>query len=494
MIEKQIRNAYIKQQDQADCGVACLLSITKYYKGSATFENLRNLSGTNKQGTSLLGLFQASQALGFTAKGCEASINNLIEHNKPTILHVQKGQLEHYVVFYKHENDKFIIGDPAEGILVLNQSQLDDIWLTKRCLVLEPTIAFKHKREQNLIKLKWFLRLFNDDWNILGSSVVLGLALTVLGMATAVFSQKMIDSYIPSKDINKLLLVTFFLFILLLSRGLLSYMSGYLLNRQNLDFNRRIVDYFFNSLLLLPKSFFDSRETGDMVARLNDTARIQRAVTQIIGNIFIDLLIVIVSFVVILYYSFEIASLTAIFIPIYFLVIFTQNKKIFQKQKLALVGYAKAESNYIDTIKGVSDIKSLNKQSSFGSKNSKIYGEYQQEIFNLGSLQLSLGFVYGILGILFTTLMLAIGGVLVIKGSLQLGAFMATFGLVSSLIPSVSNLALLPIPLSEARVAFERMFEFSNAVPESAQGIVKLSGIDSITYNNVSYSFLVVGH
>ena len=45
---------------------SCLLSLIQYYGGSNNLEKLRELSGTTKQGTTLLGLYQAANKLGFT--------------------------------------------------------------------------------------------------------------------------------------------------------------------------------------------------------------------------------------------------------------------------------------------------------------------------------------------------------------------------------------------------------------------------------------------
>ena len=70
--QKHLQQTFTQQHDQSDCGVACLLSIIQYYEGSNNLEKLRELSGTTKQGTTLLGLYQAANKLGFTAQGNEA--------------------------------------------------------------------------------------------------------------------------------------------------------------------------------------------------------------------------------------------------------------------------------------------------------------------------------------------------------------------------------------------------------------------------------------
>lgn len=80
MTVKHIEKTHTLQQDQSDCGVACLLSLIKFYDGAHTIEKLRELSGTSKQGTTLLGLYQAASKAGFTAEGCEADIQALIDH------------------------------------------------------------------------------------------------------------------------------------------------------------------------------------------------------------------------------------------------------------------------------------------------------------------------------------------------------------------------------------------------------------------------------
>ena len=63
MKAKELQQSFVLQQGEADCGVACLLSIINYFGGNNTLENLRKLSGTNITGTTLLGLYQAANQI-----------------------------------------------------------------------------------------------------------------------------------------------------------------------------------------------------------------------------------------------------------------------------------------------------------------------------------------------------------------------------------------------------------------------------------------------
>lgn len=46
----------INQSSEEDCGVACLASIAKYYGKTFSLNRIRELVGTGKTGTTLLGL------------------------------------------------------------------------------------------------------------------------------------------------------------------------------------------------------------------------------------------------------------------------------------------------------------------------------------------------------------------------------------------------------------------------------------------------------
>jgi ATP-binding cassette subfamily B protein len=63
------RYACVRQNDQSDCGAAALASVALHYGRPAGLEQLRDLVGTDRVGTNLLGLVQAAERLGFTAKG-----------------------------------------------------------------------------------------------------------------------------------------------------------------------------------------------------------------------------------------------------------------------------------------------------------------------------------------------------------------------------------------------------------------------------------------
>jgi len=270
--EKNLKQTFVLQHDQSDCGIACLLSLIKFYGGDSSLEKLRELSGTTKQGTTLLGLYQAANKIGFTAQGNEGKISDLIKEKEPLILHVTIEQrLQHYIICYGYKDNTFIVGDPARGIVNYTIEELEKNWISKSCLTLKPNKSFTKTNESKKSKKQWFLNILKEDYRLLSFSILLGLGMAILGMSMAIFSQKLIDDILPSKDITKLIMGIVLLSLLLLINVLFTSLRTYFLMFQAKDFNNRIIDRFYKALLHLPKPFFDSRKIGELVARLKDT-------------------------------------------------------------------------------------------------------------------------------------------------------------------------------------------------------------------------------
>lgn len=487
---KYIEKTHTQQLDQSDCGVACLMSLIKLYEGTSSIEKLRELSGTNKQGTTMLGLYQAANKTGFTAEGCEADLSALINHNQPVILHVIiENQLQHYLVCYSYEQEKgFLIGDPAKGVYYLREDELETIWVSKSCLTLEPNESFIKERQAKDSQRKWFFALLKEDYKLLWISVLLGVFVAGLGMAMSLFSQKLIDDILPSHNIKKLVSGIVLLTVLLIARVGLSVLREFFLLQQSKDFNNRINNHFFPTLLNLPKPFFDTRKIGELVVRLNDTQRVQRVIKMLMSSLIIDILVSIISMIFLFGYSWELGIICLLSIPIYFYIIYRSNVKIIDSQKEVMQAYAFNESNYINTIQGIATIKNDNKQEVFGKANEHFFSNFQEKVFTLGKINITLTWQSGLASVFFLIGVLIYTSIQVFHKDIKLGELMAVLGIVSSLLPSIANLALITIPINEAKIAFERMYEFASVEKEKEDGVL-IREIRSISIQKLSFRF-----
>ena len=492
---KHIERTLVRQQGQADCGVACLASVLAWYGGHSRLERLRELSGTDQQGTTLLGLQQAAAQHGFEADGLEAdSVENLkTDVTGPVILHVLiENRLQHYVVCYSWNTDSqyFIIGDPARGVVNYTADELAAIWPSRVLLALTPTATLRQQTDEKRAKRQWLLGLIREDVPLLAIATGLGVVTAGLGLSTALFSQKLIDQIIPKHDMKRLVLGLVLLAFLLLARAVVGYLRGFLLNRQSRDFNNRIINQFYGALLYLPKSFFDSRKTGELVARLNDTGRIQRTISHVTRAVVINTLVVLISAGYLFTYSVWIGLLSVLSIPLYGGLVWFYHARIIEGQRTVMAASAQSESNYVDTIQGIDVIKATNREPFFGAVTNAIYGRFQERVYGLVGLSLRVNLAAELISALLIAGLIAITSVLVVQKSLQLGEMMAILTTVGSILPAVASLAMTNIQLQEANVAFERMYEYAHLTPEHADNVPEQAfTFESLEVRDLTFRF-----
>lgn len=491
---------FTRQQDQSDCGVAALLSVMRFHGGFAQREYLRELSGTSQHGTTLLGIFQAAQKLGFTASALQADgIANLQEYfqtsTNPCILHIIKEQrLHHYVVCYGYDaaSKQFTIGDPADGFVQYSTEELDAVWHSKALLTLQPNQDFVYADDEERKQRRWMRELISDDATLLIVTFALGIIIAILSLSTAIFSQKLVDTILPKHDVMRLCLGLGMLMVLLTARNGLNFLRGKFVLRQTFAFNNRITNRFFATLLRLPQPFFDNRKTGDLIARMNDAHRLQQALTYLVGDVMIDVLLFCVSVTVVFLYSAPIGAFLLVSMLLYGVLAWRFHSPIVRGQRSLMNAFGMNESNYVDTIQGISTIKASGAQDYFARKTRTIYEHFQKQVFMLGTTGAHFNVVVEMLGMAVILIVLGWSSWLVLQGVVLTGALVAMVQMTNQLNTVTVRIALTNIRLQEARIAFERMYAFASVQPEGEESstITLLpERIESISLENIRFRF-----
>lgn len=473
---KKAKKTLVLQRDASDCGVVCLLSVIRFLGGNNNVENLRILSGTNSSGTTLLGLHQCAAEVGLVSQGFEGNVDALKKLNDISILHVSLDNgLDHYVVFYGYDPNKeiFIIGDPAKGLENWTEEVLLSFWKSRVILTIKPATNFIDRKEERTNKRNWFKTMISEDFNLLLTACFIGVIVAGLGLSTAIFTQKLVDEVIPKQQTGRLFSGLGILFILLGAKAVINFLRQHFLLIQARDFNERLTGNFIEKLLRLPKLFFDSRKTGDLMARLNDTMRIQKSVAYLSGTFVIDLLIIVVSSAYLFSYNYIIALTTLLALPLMGFLAWKYNDVIVQNNQELMAGYANNESNYIDTIQGIGEIKAYNKESWFVGRVSNVFNVFQLKAFNLGKTGNRFNLAVELTSTVIMVAIIGLVGYFALNKELKVGEMMAVLSIAIGLIPSCIRLMLTNLQIQEARVAFDRMYEFAAMKPEAHKSLLE---------------------
>ena len=385
--ERKLRKFHVTQLGEYACGLACLSTLSKFHGGEVSQEKLRDISGTTTSGTTLLGLIQAAKEIGMEAKGFEAELCHLKEQEAPVILHVILDKVrEHYVVCFGHQEGKFWVSDPGLGIQTWDESTLLEVWKSKILLQVKPTQGFQTQSGQTRSKWEWFKSLIAEDIPVLMVAAVLGTLMAVTGLSTAIFSQRLIDDFLPNQNYQKAILGVIALGVLLLFRSVLGYFQGVFMARQGRDLNLRIVSSFILKILRLPMKYFKGFSTGDLIARMNDSLRIKNTVAMITGTVIINLLVVLVSLAFVFYQSLWIGYLCLAGIIVFLITGWRYHRPILEKQKEVMAAHALNETQYIDGLTGIPVLRSFGKEAEFGNRIDQVYAHYQDKGYGLAIL------------------------------------------------------------------------------------------------------------
>ncbi len=490
--KKKYNKIFVLQHGEYTCGLACLSMIVKYYGGNINQEDIRYMSGTSIQGTSLLGLYQTANNLGLVANGYESDISTLKVIKSPVILHVvRENNQQHYIVCFEFDGSRFIIGDPSWGILYMSENELDVIWKSKVLLKVDFTEKFIKSSSEKKEKKQWINNILKEDRPILLVSLILGIIVSILSLTTALFSQKLIDNWIPANNMGKLMLGVTLFFILLFFRSFLDYFKRIFMVKQSKDLNMRLVDSFFSKILYLPKAFFDSTKTGEIISRMNDSRRIQQTVSFIVGSVIIEILILCFSVIFLFIYSWEIAVIAFVCVTLFIVLLLIYNKKIVDGQKNVMISYAATEGIMIDILQGVNDIKLINKQGIFKHVISNFYRLSQDSAYKLGIIGAKYGLLIQLVSLFTVGIIIVLGVTQVLNEQLKIGELMAIITVGGIIVNSFASLSTVNIQLQEARVAFDRFYDFlkidTEFSPQEEQG---LSEIKNKT-NNVDANLMV---
>jgi ATP-binding cassette subfamily B protein len=457
------------QKDKFDCGATCIQIILNWYSINSDIETLRILSETSRDGTTLKGIQNAFREFKIKAEGFETiGSSELYKIQLPAILHFgNELHNHHFVVLLAIKKNTFILADPAKGIVFFDESTLCKNWESKIILTASPI----SKDKKNRLKIiptfyYWLSRFLQTDRHLLFIVTFLSAISSVTSISVNIFSQRIIDKILPSKDLNLLVASTFFLALMFVIRGSSDYFRSRILINQNANFTYNLIASFFSKILKLPYSFFESRRTGDFIARMNDASRIQAAINILFSQVILDILTVLISLIVILFYS-AIVSLICLFgVIIAYLLIYFYSFKMSKIQDDVMSSYANSESNFIDTIHGIFTIKNNNKESQFSEMNLSIYKIFQNKILELGELLVKYNLAVEILFSLLLLIVLSVVSFHILTDQTTVGEFVAILGLLSTIIPSVTRLANSNVSIQDAKISFYRMYDYSKLKAE----------------------------
>lgn len=472
------RFKYIQQNDEKDCGPACLAAIFRKYGLKLSIAKIREIAGTDREGTSAYGLIKTAEHYGFQSKAAEAHTDALNSAMPlPAIAHVIVDQsLQHYVVITKITADKVIVSDPAKGIISYKKSDFLKIWTNILIFVVPSENAQKgNKKESTLIS---FFKLLASQKLLLGKIFILSLLVTSLGVAASFYYQVLMDHILPLASFEMLNLVSVFTLGLFLVQIGLSFLRGVLTIKLERNIDLPIMLGYYNHAVDLPMGFYSMRDTGEIISRFNDATSIRDIVSEATLTIMLDTLMAVVGAVVLFNCNRMLFFISVVILLLYAVIVFVYNKPIRKINRETMELNSRVTSQFVETINGIETIKSFNQQEVQKQKTGTMYHKLLKKVLNGGILFLSQQTVTTFVAVIGGLVILWFGASLVINGTLTLGELITFNALLAYFIDPIKNLINLQPNIQSAVVAADRLGEIlevatepgGNKLPDGASG------------------------
>ena len=480
---------FIQQQSTADCGATCLAMISQYWGKKFSLNYLREIAEVGRSGASLKNLAKAAERMGFQARPVRASLTPLRNQN-PWIAHWQGN---HYVAVYSVKNQQILVADPAMGKRWISIKKFTENW-TGYALILDPTAALyrNHDAEHKGIKTENFLGIVWPYRATIAQIVVISLLIQIFGIITPLFTQVILDQVVVSKSIATLHVFAVGLLLFSIWRLLLGATRQYLLDYLSNRIDLTLISGFISHTLSLPIKFFESRQVGDILTRVQENRKIQAFLTRQAITAWLDALMAVVYIGLMIYYNGRLALLVLALIPPIVILTLVATPFLRSVSREIFNEAAKQNSSLVEMITGVATIKATASEREMRWRWEDLFTSTINAQFRGQKLGNSLQIIGGSINTLGSTALLWYGAMLVIQDELTIGQFVAFNMMIGSVISPVLSVVGLWDRFQEVLVSIERLDDVFSAEPEESpyKPMLVLPRIQgNVKFENVSFRY-----
>ncbi len=437
-------------------------------------------------------MLRAAKGLGLRARAATPSIRRLAQMPMPAVARDRSG--EFFVVGRVTVDDdglarQYLIQRPGLAPMALSPEAFAQVWdgslvlMARRIAPGDPNRPFG---------LSWFYDAVFRYRRILGEVLMVSFALQLLGLATPLFFQVIVDKVLVHHGLSTLNVVAIGLAVALsfevLLGGLRSYVFSHTTNRIDVELGARL----FHHLLRLPLGYFGARRVGDSVARVRELENIRQFLTGSTLTLVLDLLFGAIFLTVIFLYSPLLGWIVSASIPVYVTISFLATPAIRLRIQEKFRRGAENQSFLVETVSGIETLKAMAVEPQMQRRWEEQLAGYVRAAFRVSTLGILAGQAAQLVSRGTTLAILYVGAYQVMHEKMTIGELIAVNMLAGQLSGPILRLAQLWQDFQQVRVSVERVGDILNsaAEPLSPPGAAARPAIaGSIAFDDVSFRY-----
>jgi HlyB family type I secretion system ABC transporter len=453
------------QMSDVECGAACLAMILSYHGRKTRVAECRDACAPGRDGVTAQTIAAAARSFGLRVKAYSLEPIDLQRVPLPAIVH---WNFSHFVVLERCSLDYVEIVDPATGRQRLTAEEVDDSF-TGVVLTFEPGVQFEPRHEAGQSPWRTYLRSF---LRLPGTPLVLAqilgasLLLQVLGLALPLFTQVLVDQILPLQMVDVMAILGIGIVFVTLAQAVTAYLRSALLIYLEARVDSQLMLGFFEHVLTLPFSFFQQRNSGDLLMRLGSNTIIRELLTNQAVAAVLDGSLVLIYLAIVLamdpLFGLIVLGMGALQVAL----VLGSARRMHNLMQRDLAAQAESESYLVEALRGVSTLKASGAEDRALDHWSNLFFKQLNLSLQRNQLSAMVDTAMATLRTFAPLLLLWVGALRVLDGTMTLGTMLALNVLATSFLMPLASLVSIGQKLQLVGAHVERIADVIEAEPE----------------------------
>ncbi len=453
----------LHQANMVECGAACLAMILSYYGRKTTISEIHDQCGVGRDGLSARQLVEAARKLGMRVRPIALQENDFRFVSLPAIVH---WEFNHFLVIERWSPNWVEVVDPAVGRRRLSSREFAE-GFTGVVLMLEPGVHFDRKNKPAPLRLRSYVSGYLKQAPLGTLQIAIAsLLLQALGLLVPWLTKVVVDQLIPLKMHDALTLFGLGILLLLLSQFVLRLLRASVLLYVQTRIDVHLLLNFFEHLLSLPYRFFLQRSSGDLLSRIGSNMVIRDTISNQLFSTLLDGSFVITYFLILLTQSLLFSSIVLVVGALQVILLLSTTRTFRELTSRELAAQGKSQGYLTEALTGMKALKAAGAEQRVLERWSNLFLDQMNISVRLNYVASLVGTALATLSIGAPLVLLWVGTMQVIAGTMQVGSMLALTALAQAILMPLASFVQAAQQLQVVRSHLERLADVVQAEPE----------------------------
>ena len=462
---RRLKTPTILQLEAAECGAASLGMVLGYHGRFLPLDELRTLCGVSRDGSKASSLVRAGRSLGMDAKGMKAEPHHLSEMPLPAIAFVN---FNHFLVVEAMDEAHVWVNDPADG---RRRETIADFSASFTGVVLTFAPGPDFRTGDSRPSLFQSLRSrFAGFEKALWFVILVSLALVIPGIILPIFSRIFVDYVLVRSLDDWLVPLLGGMLLTALIRFLMLELQGQALVRVRMAMMLNSGSHLMHTLMRLPIGFFDQRFAGEIADRVKLNEGLAELLTGRLAQAAASLVTAAFFLIAMLAYNWALTIPVVLLAATNAAVLVLSGRILSERYRKLSIDRGKLSGARVSGIKDMETFKASGAEDMLFARWMGLAVNAQNSQQAANGLSAWVMPLPALISALITGVILVLGGLAVMNGTMTLGGLVGYQTLAASFAAPVAALAGFGTEIQQIRSYTERLDDVLTQTPDPRFG------------------------